>query len=372
MRLVCLGVSHRTASLEVRERLSLGFEEAEDVLAELRDGGHVVEAVWLSTCHRLEAYALVKGAGFALDREDEEKSRQRDLEVRAERVVSGASSRNRGIDRLLALFVRRPGIGARAVVKALYGWEAELAVRHLFRVACGLDSMVVGETEVLGQLKEAYETALRSGHTGRGLNPLFQSAFRAAKHVRSRTGVQKGPVSVASLAAEFAEEALGTLADRQVLVLGAGDTGAKVSRALLDRGAGEVRIANRTEDRGARLVATLGAKARLVPMEPEAWADVDVVVGSVEASGPLWDARQMMGILEARQSRELLVLDLGLPRNFDPRLAEVSGVTVVHLDDLRAQAERHMRMRQAEARRGEALLRESVKAAYRRLDETAW
>ncbi|MBL9127609.1 MAG: hypothetical protein JNL97_08180, partial [Verrucomicrobiales bacterium] len=239
---VCVGVSFRTAALEVRERLSLGFDEAEVVLDELREGGEVREAVWLSTCHRLEVYAWLRGPGFGVSGTARETGGRRDLEDRVRRFVDGESPDEGGLDRVLGMFLRRPGISPKAVMRALYAWEGEHAVLHLFRVASGLDSMVVGETEVLGQLKEAYEVALRHGHTGRGLNPLFQAAFQAAKQVRSETGVQRGSVSVATLAASFAEARLGDLDGRKALVLGAGDTAAKVSQALIDRGVGEIRI----------------------------------------------------------------------------------------------------------------------------------
>jgi glutamyl-tRNA reductase len=360
VRLICLGLSHHTSPLEVRERLALGFDETEEVLAGLCRGRGVLEAVLLVTCHRVELYGVLPGGRDGVFRLREVPKRGRVLEV------SG-----RGPERLAELFMRGPGVSGQAVLRGLFVKAGGEAVQHLFRVAGGLDSMVVGETEILGQLKDAYELARREGHAGRVLNPLFQAAFRAAKQVRSETAVQQGAVSVASVAVEFAEVVLGTLAGRRVLVMGAGDTGGKVARALLERGVGEVRIANRTEDRGLALAASLGAGACAVVDGPGAWEGVDVVVGSVSAPGILWDVERLRPVVAARGGRPLLLLDLGMPRNFDPGLAEVPGVWLRNLDDLRSQAGMNLARRREEAMRGEDLVREAAREAYRRVTEGA-
>lgn len=358
VRLICLGLSHHTSTLEVRERLALGFDDTEEVLAGLCRGRGVLEAVLLVTCHRVELYGVLPGGRDGVFRLKEVPRHGRVLEV------SG-----RGPERLVDLFMRGPGVSAQAVLRGLFVKSGGEAVQHLFRVAGGLDSMVVGETEILGQLKDAYELARREGHAGRVLNPLFQAAFRAAKQVRSETAVQQGAVSVASVAVEFAEGVLGTLAGRRVLVMGAGDTGGKVARALLERGVGEVRIANRTEDRGLALAASLGAGACAVVDGPGAWEGVDVVVGSVSGPGFLWDAERLRPVVAGRGGRPLLLLDLGMPRNFDPGLAEVPGVWLRNLDDLRSQAGMNLARRREEAVRGEDLVREAAREAYRRVTD---
>ncbi len=363
-QLYCVGLSHRTSPLEVRERLALGFEEAPDVLAELRAQGDVLEAVWLVTCNRVELYAVVPvhgttgapaGAGWveAFQMRPDQRSRQRSLD--------------RGVGRLLGHFFRRPGQSDQAVFRALYCKEAADGVEHLFRVASGLDSMVLGETEILGQLKEAYELARREGHTGRVLNTVFQSAFRAAKQVRSETGIQRGAVSVASLAVELAEETFGDLAGCRVLVLGAGDTGEKVTRALLDRGVPEVRIVNRSEERGRALAATLGPRAQAVPDWSGSLDEVDVVVGSTSSPGFVLDEARLGPAVRERKGKPLLLVDLAVPRDFDPAVSGMPGVRLLNIDDLRSLAERHLEQRQVEVLRCEELLRQRVRDVMNRL-----
>jgi glutamyl-tRNA reductase len=253
------------------------------------------------------------------------------------------------------------------VFQALYCEEAADGVEHLFRVASGLDSMVLGETEILGQLKEAYELARREGHTGRVLNTVFQGAFRAAKQVRSETGIQRGAVSVASLAVELAEETFGDLAGCRVLVLGAGDTGEKVTRALLDRGVAEVRIVNRSEERGRALAATLGPRALALPDWSGSLDEVDVVVGSTSSPSFVLDEARLGPAVRARKGRPLLLVDLAMPRDFDPAIAGMPGVRLLNIDDLRSLAERHLEQRQVEVLRCEELLRAQVSEVMNRL-----
>lgn len=367
-RLYCLGLSHRTASLEVRERLALGFDESSTVLSELRARGEVLEAVWLLTCNRVELYAVLPAPEGMSDSGDGGRL-SAFLEPGTGRRRVGIA--RRGIERLLSHFLGRPGVSESALMRSLYGAEAAGAVEHLFRVASGLDSMVLGETEILGQLKDAYEEARELGHTGRILNPVFQGAFRAAKQVRSETGIQRGAVSVASLAADVAEQTLGRLAGVRVLVLGAGDTGEKVTRALLDRGVAEVRIVNRSEARAGALAATLGPRARSMSDEGVALADVDVVVGSTASPGFVLDAARVEPVVRERQGRPLLLLDLAVPRDFDPAIAGLAGVRLLNLDDLQSAAERRLKLREAEVGRCEAILREQVAAVLQRIERVA-
>jgi len=364
-RLYCLGLSHRTAPLEVRERFALGFDDASTVLCELRAHGDVLEAVWLVTCNRVELYAVVPVVGPRKFPGGNEGTSA--LFDPTEHRWRGPS-RSRGIERLLSHFFQRPGLNDKAVMKALYGAESVGSVTHLFRVASGLDSMVLGETEILGQLKDAYETARREGHTGKVLNAVFQGAFRAAKQVRSETGIQRGSVSVASLAAELAEETFGALAGCRVLVLGAGDTGEKVTRALLDRGVGQVRIVNRSEERGQALAAMLGPRAQALPDWSGSLNDVDVVVGSTSAAGFVLDEARLGPAICGRQARPLLLLDLAVPRDFDPAVAGMPGVRLLNIDDLQTLADRHLAQRQREAARCEELLRRHVREVVVRIE----
>lgn len=368
VRLYCLGLSHHTASLEVRERFALGFEDASTVLAELKAQRGVLEAVWLVTCNRVELYAVIPVA--CGDRSRPGAGAVKPVFTRQDngRFTLTLSA---GCDRLLRHFYGRPGLNDSEVTRALYGAESAGVVEHLFRVASGLDSMVLGETEILGQLKEAYELARREGHTGRVLNAVFQGAFRAAKRVRSETGIQRGSVSVASLAAELAQETCGDLTGCRVLVIGAGDTGEKVTRALLDRGVAEVRIVNRSEERGRALAATLGPRAQAIPDGLGALDEVDVVVGSTSSPEYVLDAARLEPVLRGRKGRPLVLLDLAVPRDFDPAIAQMPGVALHNLDDLRALADRHLDRRRVEVERCEDLLRGQVRDVVDRIESQA-
>ncbi len=336
MNVYCLGLSHRTASVEVRERFALGTGEMAEALAGLRARGEATEGVWVSTCNRVELYAV---------------------------------GEDRSLPALRKSYERRAGPSDAGLGNAVYSVGSPHSVEHLFRVASGLDSMVVGETEVLGQLKEAYESARGMGHTGRVLNRVFQGAFRAAKQVRSETGIQRGHVSIASLAAELAEKLFGSLEGRTVLVLGAGDTGEKVTRALLNRGVGEVRIVNRSPERGHALAAVLGPRAQVLPDWSGALAQVDVVVGSTSAPEFVLDVPRLAAATEARAGRPLLLLDLAVPRDIDPAVASLPGVRLHNIDDLQSLAAGHLRQRQAEVGRCERILRAHAREVLQRVQE---
>ena len=221
MSVVVIGLSHHSSPVELRERFAFAEAKIPDALKSLRDSGVAGEAVILSTCNRVEIYAataLEPGAGVC----------------RIETI--SWSTRSCAID-------------DRAHGDELYTFAEPQSLHHLFKVACGLDSMVLGETEILGQLKKAYELALQHRHTGARLNKAFQRAFNVAKHIRTETNIQRGSVSVASVAVELAEKIFSSLADREVLVIGAGETSEKTARALLSRGASSIIVANRSPDR---------------------------------------------------------------------------------------------------------------------------
>ena len=368
MILCCVGLSHRTASLEVRERFALGFEEAAEVLSEVRSEVGVSEAVWLSTCNRVELYAVFPNEA-APDWPEGRGEADWVKAYFAKRAGKGFLPRySEGLSRLFTWIFGRPGIGESALAKALYCAESIACVEHLYRVASGLDSMVLGETEVLGQMKEAYETSRRLGYAGRVLNPVFQGAFRTAKQVRSETGIQRGSVSIASLAAEAAEQTLGGLEGRQVLVLGAGDTGEKVIRALLERGAGEIRVGNRTLDRGRALASSLGSGVVAVSDWHPSLVTADVVIGSTSSPGHVLDAALLEPAMRIREGRRLLVLDLAVPRDVDPAVATLPGVILLDLEDFEVRAERHLELRRREVVECENIVRQRAGDVMERID----
>lgn len=323
MNLVCCGLSHQTAQVEVRERFAFGDQELPGALRRLVAGDEVREGLILSTCNRVEHYLVLEGAA------DPERGRRL-----AETV-----------------FWRRmeeQGHAGEAVGARLFHRDGAGAVEHLFRVVCGLESMVLGETEILGQVKHAYLAALGAETTGRTLNKLFQRAFQVAKQVRSKTCIGRGSVSVASAAADLAEKLFGDLGGCQTLVLGAGEVGAGAARSLLARGVKRLLVANRTPERAAALAAeTGGAAASFTRWDAEA-RDIDILVTSTSAPGLVVSREQLAGFMRDRADRPLFVIDLAVPRDVEPAANELEGVYLYDIDSLREIADQAMASRRQE------------------------
>jgi glutamyl-tRNA reductase len=235
------------------------------------------------------------------------------------------------------------------------------SLHHLFKVACGLDSMVLGETEILGQLKKAYGLAFRHRHTGARLNKAFQRAFHVAKHIRTETNIQRGSVSVASVAVELAEKIFSSLADREVLVIGAGETSEKTARALLSRGAHSIIVANRSHDRAVALANELGGRA----VQFDDWAGefekIDIAISSTSAPHHILDPAKLEPLMKARQQRPLLLIDIAVPRDIDPEVNFLENVYLYDIDDLQAIADDYLRQRKEEIVKCEAIIGEKVK-----------
>ena len=235
------------------------------------------------------------------------------------------------------------------------------SLHHLFKVACGLDSMVLGETEILGQLKTAYDLALQHGHTGARLNKAFQRAFHTGKHVRTHTNIQRGSVSVASVAVELAEKIFNSLGDREVLVIGAGDTSEKTARALLSRGAKSIIVANRSFDRAQALAGELGGRA----VSFDDWAGeferIDIVISSTAAPHHILDRAKLEPLMKARRQRPLLLIDIAVPRDIDPEVNFLENVYLYNVDDLQGIADDYLKLRREEMARCEEIIAEKVK-----------
>jgi glutamyl-tRNA reductase len=324
MNIFCVGINHRTAGVSLRERFAVEEGSLSCLLAELRREAAMGEAVVLSTCNRVEIYGLSGDADAAA------------------RVCADVLQRSAGTE---AEFYRR---------------EQAEGARHLFRVVCGLDSMVVGETEILGQVKEAYAAALESGATGAALNRLFQQAFRVAKQVRTETGITRGAVSVGSVAVELAEKIFGDLADCRVLLLGAGKAGARVARSLQSRGVRRLVLSNRTFERAAELARELEGMALHFDQWQSALPDVDIVISSTAARGRLLSAAELSPVMTARVDRPLFLVDLAVPRDFDPALNGLDGVFLHDMDSLQAMAQRSVEARGREVERCEELINAQV------------
>ncbi|MCI0340048.1 MAG: glutamyl-tRNA reductase [Planctomycetales bacterium] len=343
MRILCAGVSHREAPVEVRERFSVAAGEAPEALRVLLAEGGAAEAVVLSTCNRVEVYAATPLAAPPTAAE-------------AGRTLLGALARWRGTD---------PG----AVAKATVVREGPEAVRHAFRVASGLDSMVVGETQILGQFRDAYGVAAAAGATGPHLNALFQRALAVGKGIQAETGLGAGRASVAGVAVGLAEKVFGDLSGVSALLLGAGDTGSLTLRHLREAGVGRLAVASRTPERAAAAAAAAGASALPLDSLPEALAASDLVVGALATEAPVIGPDLVRSALRRRRNRPLVVLDLGVPRNVDPAVGALEDVFLYDVDDLRAVVEETLRRRSAEIAACEEKISTEAAAFWRRHGE---
>jgi glutamyl-tRNA reductase len=323
--ILTLGVSHRTASLELRERIALPEGRAVGVLNELDATPTIHEAAALSTCNRTELY-LVAGDPVAAE--------------------SAA----------LGLLAGEAGIRPTELFGKLYSLRGADAASHLFSVTAGLDSMIVGEAEIQGQVKRAYELALVEGATGPILNRLFRGALAAGKRVRSETRVGEGGVSMSSVAVELAQRTLGDLARRSVLLIGAGETAELTARALAARGVEAVFIANRHYDRAIGLAQRFGGSAVRFEELPRLLRDADIVVSSTGSPHHILEPEELELVVGERAGRQLLIVDLAVPRDVDPACREIVGVTLHDVDSIQEIADRNASGRQAEAERGRRIL----------------
>ena len=300
MSVLVVGLSHRSAPLSLLEDVSRGLGDTTDVLAELLAGA-VGEAVVLSTCNRVEVYADTEGF-------------------------------HPGVEAVTDLLLRRAGVTLEELSKHLYvHWEGQ-AVHHLFQVAAGLDSMVVGESQILGQLRRAYGA---SGHTaGRVLHELFQTALRVGKRVHAETGIDAAGQSLVTVGVQHAEQVVGALAGRPVLVVGAGSMGALAGATLRRAGVGDVVVANRTPDNAARLATSLEGRGVGLDGLRDELAAADVVVTSTGSIGHVISRELMAEAMSLRAGRPLAVVDLALPRDVDPAVRSVPGVSLVDLESL--------------------------------------
>jgi glutamyl-tRNA reductase len=329
--LLGIGASHKTAPLALRERIALTDHAAEPLLHELTTHPAIGEAVALSTCNRTELYLLVTDP------------------VEAESAV-------------LALLARRAGIRPTELLDGIYALRNCDAARHLYRVASGLESMIVGEAEVQGQVKRAYEAALAARTTGPMTNKLFRAALATGKRVRTETAISAGRASVASVAVDAAQDALGDLTARHVLLIGAGETAELTARALHDHGVTTMFIANRRRDRAIALAQQFGGDSGSFDALPAELARADIVISSTSSPHALLGAEELATVVDERRGRPLLLIDLAVPRDIDPACAELPGVTVVDIDGLQAQVRRHISVRKAEARRAEGIVEEEIQA----------
>jgi glutamyl-tRNA reductase len=333
MNFLLTGVNHRTAPIEVRERFAIPESRLPEALQRLARQAGVEEAVILSTCNRVEFLA---------------------------RLTKGTSS----LTPFLAEYFQQP---AEQFEPYLYEYREQEAVRHVFRVAASLDSMIVGEPQILGQVKEAYATARAVGTVNSQLDALLTRAFAVAKKVRSETAVGTSAVSVASVAVELAKKIFGSLKGRVVYLVGAGKMGELAARHLLAHGAASLLVANRTLERAERLAEKFNGRALPFEQLYDTADQADIVISSTGAPHAIFRREHGEQFLHRRRNRPMFFIDIAVPRDVDPAMNKLDGIFVYDIDDLQQVAASHLADRADEARRADALIDEEVRRFAERL-----
>lgn len=329
MYIVAVGLNHRTAPVEVRERVAFSARQLRQALAELRTYEVCKGCVILHTCNRTEIYAAV-------------------------------TQREQGLAAILAFLGQKCGSAAEELRPYLYTYTDYEAVGHLFRVAAGLDSMIVGETQILGQVREAYEVARDEGASNGVLNTLFQQAISAGKRVRTETKIDQNAVSVSYAAVELAKTATGGLAGRTVLVVGAGKMSALAAEYLVANGVSRVLVTNRSYAKAAELAARLGGQA--LPFEElyTGLATADIVLSCTSAPHYVIRRAGVEEALSTRCGRPLILIDIAVPRDVEPTVAELPGVSLYDIDDLEQVIQDNLARRRELAKVAENILAEEI------------
>jgi glutamyl-tRNA reductase len=331
MDLIVVGLNHRTAPLEVRELVAFDDGEAQDVLARARAEKVLSEAILLSTCNRTEFYGISNDNGAA--------------EMYIRRLIAGAKK----VD-----LAAHPGYA--------YTLTRLESVRHLLRVAAGLDSLILGEPQILGQVRRAHELALESGACGLTLNRLAQSAVLVGRRVRNETGLGAGATSVASAAAELAGKIFADLSTRSVLLIGVGEMGTLSARHMVERRVRKLTIANRTFSKAEALARELGGHALPLDRLESALAEADIAISSTASTVPIVSRKAMQSILAKRGGAPLVIIDIAVPRDFESSIGELDGVFLHDIDDMNLLVDRNLVKRRAEIPKAETIVEQEVEA----------
>ena len=329
MSVVVIGLNHRSTPLDLLERMTISDPGLTKALHDLTAREDVSEAVVLSTCNRTEIYAV------------------------AERFHAAYAD-------IRDFLAETSFLAPEDFSDHLYVHYDGPAVSHLFAVAAGIDSAVLGESEILGQVKDAWDRARKEGAAGPALNLLFRHAIEAGKRARTETSIARHTTSVAQAAVAMAAERLGGVEGRRVLVLGAGEMGESMVLGLAKAGAADIALANRTWDRAIEVAGRVGGRAVRLLDVPATLAEVDVLLSSTGAAAPLLEVDDLQGIVAARSGRPLLIVDIAVPRDIDPAIGRLHGVTLLDMDDLRAFADAGASARRREVAAVRALLDEEL------------
>jgi glutamyl-tRNA reductase len=323
MQLLAIGLNHETAPVDLRERVSFGPDTMEEALGDLAKSRVASEAAILSTCNRTEIYC----GNDHMERE---------------RVVCWLSD--------------YAGFGARDLEQSLYTHPDEQAVKHAFRVASGLDSMVLGEPQILGQMKDAFQRASEAGTTGKVFNRLFQHTFSVAKQVRTDTSIGSNPVSVAYAGVSLASRVFTDLTSLTVLLIGAGETIELVARHLREQGVRSMIVANRSVERARNLASQVDCEAISLGEIPSRLHEADIIVSSTASTLPILGKGAMEGAIRKRRRKPVFVLDLAVPRDVESQVGELRDVYLYTVDDLRNVVEQNRDLREKAAREAESII----------------
>jgi glutamyl-tRNA reductase len=334
--LFLLGASHHTAPLGLREKLALAGDKLDALRGELQSLAGLREFAVLNTCNRVEIYGVAAQPG--------------------------------AVARLQETLCTLTQMDMTVFAQIRLELHDRAAIQHLLEVAAGIDSQVVGETEILGQVKDAYAAAQTGGTTGPVLNRVFQKAFQAAKHARTHTAIGEGRISVASVAVDLALKIFGDLRRCRVLVLGAGEIGEKTARAFKSRDAGKMAVTSRNFQRAEELARAFEAQAIPFDRMTEALTLFDIAVCSTAAPDAVVTAAMTAAVMRRRAVRPLFFIDLAVPRNIDPGVADLPNVFLYNLDDLAKISGENLALRQAEMERVRALLAEKAEALWRQVE----
>ncbi len=333
--IVIVGLNHRSAPIEVRESVAFENSYVRAALGRLHDYPSVREGVILSTCNRVEV------------------------------VAAGSDSESAFGDITKFLFEQKGHRNSALLDDHLYTYRATDAVRHLFRVAASLDSMVVGEPQILGQLKQFYETAQQAGMVGAVLHRLFHRSFSVAKRVRTETGIGSGTVSVGSVAVDLAKRIFDRFDDKTVMLIGAGKIGALMARHLMSQGVRSLMVTNRTFERAVLLAEKIQGSPIRFEDFPRYLTIADVVIGCTGAAEVLVKAATVEKVLRERKQRAMFFIDIGDRRNFDPQINDLDNVYLYNIDDLKSVAKENLQGRSNEAEKAEEMVRVEVETFVR-------
>jgi glutamyl-tRNA reductase len=327
--LLCLGISHKTAPVAVRERLALTTPEAQRLCQELVATDAIREAVAISTCNRTEIYLVGDPVGAETE--------------------------------LLSRLAQRAGTRPTELTDAMYAPRNCDAARQLYRVVSGLESMIVGEAEIQGQAKRAYEAALEAGTTGPLTNRLFTAALQTGKRVRSETTLGEGRASVSSVAVGLARELIGPeLAARDVVIIGAGETSELTAQALAHEGVRTIFVANRRADRARSIAERFGGSVSSLHDLPDRLIEADIVVASTSSPHPIIGVDELALVMREREGAPLLLIDIAVPRDVEAACGELEGVTLYDIDDLQAVVARNRQVREEERTQAEAVVEDEI------------